>query len=639
MRKYVLHCSKAVAIDSADHLAPRGTANDNSRNPLFNRKIEALLNKPSLSVLDIGCAGGGFVKDLLDGGHDAVGLEGSDYSKKLRRAEWATIPDHLFTCDVTRDFSLTATDPSAGQESPASFDVITGWEFMEHIRSEDIAAVVENIRKHLAPGGLVIFSIADFPDEANGVSYHQTVRPRDWWETTFRSLGLQNQTQLAEYFDPDWVRGPMQGSISFHLVLTRQGDPVPPLPASPPLAARDLFETGREVLRQGIAGHNAGGFHGNVNYALTCFERGLQIEDNAGARADRATAQAYLRGGSQFSRPLAAAPGFSANRPRPKISVITPTFNCGPYLEKTIQSILAQEYDNLEHIVMDGGSKDETVDVLKKYPHIRWTSEPDRGEGHALNKALKLVTGDIVHWLNGDDWIEPGVYRRVAAEMNPQAGIHVVYGMTNMVNDALQFLWLKKSSPHMSLELLLRYWRNAQQVHQPSTFYSRQLVDDVGPFNDSLHFSIDLEYWLRIAIKYRFHYVDMIMSTMRNRSDSKSIDTVPKQIASHWRVLLPFHKYLNSQQRIAFWQEYYQYLLQVLGTDRQDPMPPVTQEALIGLAQFVAQANDPQKTEALVGYLAEQHASNPGSQELARHARESVGNPHFTFTTTPTASA
>src|SRR5207253_763858 len=151
---------------------------------------------------------------------------------------------------------------------------------------------------------------------------------------------------------------------------------------------------------------------------------------------------------------------------------------------------------------------DQTVDVLKKYPHLRWVSEPDRGEGDALNKALKLVTGDIVHWLNGDDWIEKGVYQRVADEMDPQAGRHVVYGKTNMVNDDLQFLWLKQSEPNMSLELLLRYWRNHQQPHQPSTFYSWQLVTDVGPFNDSLHFSIDLEYWLRVALKYRFHYVD-----------------------------------------------------------------------------------------------------------------------------------
>jgi glycosyltransferase involved in cell wall biosynthesis len=319
------------------------------------------------------------------------------------------------------------------------------------------------------------------------------------------------------------------------------------------------------------------------------------------------------------------------NSNAPKISVITPSFNCAPFIGQTIESVLAQKYENLEHIVMDGGSQDGTVDVLKKYPHLRWTSEKDKGEGDALNKALKQVTGDIVHWLNGDDWIEPGVYHRVAQEMNPAAGRHVVYGKTNMVDDNGKLLWIKQSSPQMGLELLLRFWRNYMQVHQPSTFYSRQLVDDLGPFNQELHYSIDLEYWLRIALRYSFHYVDMIMSTMRVRSDAKSTAGIAPQIQSHWKVLLPYLKYLTSPQRVAFWEDYYAYLLQTLTSDKQDPMPPVTQEAIVGLAQFVLKANNAQATEAFVGYLFEQYARNAKSQEIAHHARLSVGGVHFIF--------
>src|SRR5438034_3019168 len=100
MGRYVLHCTKPVAVDSPDHIAPRGTANDNSRNRLFNRKLEALLRKRPLAVLDLGCAGGGVVKDVLDDGHVAIGLEGSDGSKKLGGAEWAAIPEGLCAGDV-----------------------------------------------------------------------------------------------------------------------------------------------------------------------------------------------------------------------------------------------------------------------------------------------------------------------------------------------------------------------------------------------------------------------------------------------------------------------------------------------------------------------------------------------------------
>jgi 2-polyprenyl-3-methyl-5-hydroxy-6-metoxy-1,4-benzoquinol methylase len=112
-----------VALDSEDHQIPGGTMHDNSTNPVFNRKLYQLLSHlPKLRVMDLGCAGGGFVKSLVDDGHEAIGLEGSDYSlhwdgpggteqeratrKPGKRAEWATIPDRLFTCDITRPFQV-----------------------------------------------------------------------------------------------------------------------------------------------------------------------------------------------------------------------------------------------------------------------------------------------------------------------------------------------------------------------------------------------------------------------------------------------------------------------------------------------------------------------------------------------------
>jgi len=650
MPKFALQCEKRVAYDSPDHLQPHGTRHDNSANLLFNRKLAALLARPAIAVLDLGCSGGGFVKSLIDEGQTAVGLEGSDYSQRNRRAEWATIPDNLFTCDATADFAITQDD------QPAQFDAVTAWEFIEHIKTDDLPKVCRNVQKHLKPGGIWVMSVSPNEEVIEGVTLHQTVQPREWWIEFFASQGLRNHPELVDYFGIDWVRGPFQFAPgSFHLVLARTEDEAPKPRSSFPYSAADLIKTVDAFLARGNVGYPlrifedadvAGQFAGDLQFHLAHMRlaNAIGLRQRAASAARKALAIDSSNAESRQIQQAAAATEARRHPPRPgrakpKFSVITPAFNCGPFIEKTIQSILAQTYDNFEHIVMDAGSKDQTVDVLQKYPHIRWTSEPDRGEGDALNKAIKQVTGDIVLWLNADDWEEPGVFERVADELDPDAGRHVVYGNTYMVNDDLVFMWLKQSAPQMNLEFLVRYWRNAQQPHQPSTFYSRQLVNDVGPFNDALHFSIDFEYWLRAAVKYRFHHVDMVMSTMRNRTNSKSIDTVPKQIASHWRVLLPFHRHLNSQQRIAFWQEYYQYLLQVLGSDRQDPMPPVTQEAVIGLSRFIAAANNPQATEALVGYLHEQLATNPGTQELSRHARESVGNPRFAFNADPTASA
>ncbi len=133
MSKFILYTNRPVAVDSPDHLFPYGVKQDNSRNPLFNKKLYALLGRKPLHILDFGCAGGGFVKDCLDDGHIAIGLEGSDYCKRTGRAEWSTIPDHLFTCDITAPFFLKAVN-DLGEETDVKFDVITAWEFMEHIR-------------------------------------------------------------------------------------------------------------------------------------------------------------------------------------------------------------------------------------------------------------------------------------------------------------------------------------------------------------------------------------------------------------------------------------------------------------------------------------------------------------------------
>src|SRR5262249_52883832 len=149
---------RPVAYDSPDHRFPTGTRRDNSRNRRFNVKLYQLLGRHmprvgprgawvywpniDLKVLDIGCAGGGFVKDCLDDGYLAVGLEGSDYSKKRNRAEWATIPDYLFTCDVTKDFDVVLRD--GGGERRILFDAVTAWEVMEHIAERDLPKVAEN---------------------------------------------------------------------------------------------------------------------------------------------------------------------------------------------------------------------------------------------------------------------------------------------------------------------------------------------------------------------------------------------------------------------------------------------------------------------------------------------------------------
>jgi SAM-dependent methyltransferase len=232
LRRVLVQATREIAYKSPDHLNPWGTRRDNSRQRRFNRKLYRLFNERgnSLWVLDMGCSGGGFVKDCLDDGCIAVGIEGSDFSKKLRRAEWRTIPEFLFTADVTADFEIQG-EFTAGTKR-LGFDVITSWEVMEHIHENDLPMVAENVKRHLRPGGLWIMSVSPVDDIINGVNLHQTVKPKAWWIEKFRSLGLVHDDKYIRYFNTQFVRGPKFAAdpSSFHLVLTNDPAKAPEAP-------------------------------------------------------------------------------------------------------------------------------------------------------------------------------------------------------------------------------------------------------------------------------------------------------------------------------------------------------------------------------------------------------------------------
>ncbi|MEN9846481.1 MAG: hypothetical protein RIS36_1628 [Pseudomonadota bacterium] len=223
-----MKAEKPVAFDSPDHIQPWGTANDNSTNPRFNEKLFWWLPKAHVSLLDIGCSGGGFVKSMLEAGCVAAGVEGSDYSKKTKRAEWATIPGNLFTADATAPFELTLHDEATNRADPLKFSVVTAWEFIEHIAEPDLEKVMRNIDKHLGPNGVVIMSVSPNEEYINGVKLHQTVADKPWWVQKFASLGFTHHEVAVSYFDRDWIRGEDNNAPgSFHVVLTRTGEALP----------------------------------------------------------------------------------------------------------------------------------------------------------------------------------------------------------------------------------------------------------------------------------------------------------------------------------------------------------------------------------------------------------------------------
>ncbi|MCC6627619.1 MAG: class I SAM-dependent methyltransferase [Chloroflexi bacterium] len=225
---YRLLADRPVATDSADHRWPRGSLYNNSTNRRFNLKLyDYFQRKSDLRVLDIGCAGGGFVRSILEDGYEAIGIEGSDVSKRLRSGEWDTIPHHLFTADATAPFSFVNREGAA-----LRFDCITAWEVLEHIPEDRIAGFLANVYENLSPGGIAVASVAMFPDgdPVTGVIYHLTVRDQPWWLARFRDAGLvPSDTHLFE--TRDYVRGhgvglqdwdPADG-YGFHIVVVKAG--------------------------------------------------------------------------------------------------------------------------------------------------------------------------------------------------------------------------------------------------------------------------------------------------------------------------------------------------------------------------------------------------------------------------------
>jgi len=177
-----------------------------------------------------------------------------------------------------------------------------------------------------------------------------------------------------------------------------------------------------------------------------------------------------------------------------KFSIITPSYNQGPFIEQTILSVANQPDIEKEHIVMDGGSNDETVAVLKKYPHLKWVSENDKGQADALSKGIKLASGDIVGWLNSDDYYEEGILASVAKQFEDPEVMWVI-GNLACVYDSTQEV-VADVSPVVTYQRLLG---NPDIVRQQPTFFRREFLLRAGGWNPAYFMVMDYDLWVRLA--------------------------------------------------------------------------------------------------------------------------------------------
>jgi glycosyltransferase involved in cell wall biosynthesis len=242
----------------------------------------------------------------------------------------------------------------------------------------------------------------------------------------------------------------------------------------------------------------------------------------------------------------------------PRISVITPSFNQAAFIEQTITSVLQQNYPNLEYIIIDGGSTDGSVDIIKKYDSgiAYWVSERDRGQAHAINKGLARATGDIIAYLNSDDYYLDGALARVAEDFNRDPDADLLHGRCRIVDQSGVNLDEQVGSITRYDEILDLWdvWWNRRHFVQPEVFWTKRISDSIGPFREDLFWVMDYDYWLRIlAAGGRVGFIDAELAAFRLQPNQKS--TQPERTAEELlQVVRPYifgrHRSLGRFKRI-----------------------------------------------------------------------------------------
>jgi glycosyltransferase involved in cell wall biosynthesis len=238
------------------------------------------------------------------------------------------------------------------------------------------------------------------------------------------------------------------------------------------------------------------------------------------------------------------------NEGLPLVSIVTPSFNQAAYLEAAIQSVLGQDYPRLEYVIVDGGSTDGSLDIVRRYAErlTHWSSEPDSGQTEAINKGFARATGDILAWLNSDDVYYPGAVREAVAFLQAHPEVGMVYGDAEFINESGKAVG--RFPARQTSQARLR--RGYVHIPQQASFFRASLWKMVAPLDPAFYFAMDYDLWVRIAGLAQLHYRPGAWAGFRLHADAKTSTAADRC----WPEMLRVHRREGGSYLSALYAKY-----------------------------------------------------------------------------------
>jgi glycosyltransferase involved in cell wall biosynthesis len=241
----------------------------------------------------------------------------------------------------------------------------------------------------------------------------------------------------------------------------------------------------------------------------------------------------------QASRAV-STPGMSEPDVFPVISIVTPCLNAGLYIEATVQSVLSQDYPHIEYLVMDGGSTDDTLEILKRYEgQLRWISRKDRGTADAINKGFERCEGGLFTYLNADDVLLPGALQAAVSALESQPGVHGVYGNAWWIDQSGA-----KIRPYPIKDFDPKLLGSECFICQPASFVRSEAFRNLGGLDPTLGLTFDYEFWMRYSRLYTLKKIEEPLACSRMHADNKSLGRKKEVFEETFRVLHQHYGYV-----------------------------------------------------------------------------------------------